>query len=67
MRDSVKWRKQSRLIMMLAQWRNLSPADALDLFYSTKTYQLLTNPATGLFLMSDAYIFEDLQNELGAH
>jgi len=63
MRDTVMWRKQSRLIIMLAKWKKITPAEALDLFYSTKTYQMLTNPATGLFLMSDAYIFEDLQKE----
>lgn len=65
MRDAVKWRKQSRLIMMLAEWKGLSPEAALDLFYSTNTYRLLSNPATGLELMSDAYVFADLQAELG--
>lgn len=64
MRDAVKWRKQSRLIMMLAEWKDINPEAALDLFYTTNTYHLLCNPATGLELMSDAYIFADLQEEL---
>ncbi len=64
MRDAVKWRKQSRLIMMLAEWKGIAPEVALDLFYTTNTYRLLCNPATGLELMSDAYIFADLQEEL---
>ena len=37
---------------------------ALDMFYSTQVYQQLTNPKSGLQLMSDQYILEDLINEL---
>lgn len=64
MRDSVLWRKQSRIVMMLAKEKNISPEQALDLFYSSHTAQLLSNPDTGLQLMSDQYVFEDLLAEL---
>lgn len=64
MRDSVLWRKQSRIVMMLAQKMNISPEQALDIFYSSKTTQQLSNPDTGLQLMSDDYVLEDLLNEL---
>ena len=64
MRDSVLWRKLSRIIMMLAQKMNISPEQALDIFYSSKTTQQLSNPDTGLQLMSDDYVLEDLLNEL---
>lgn len=64
MRDSVLWRKQSRIVMMLAQKMNISPEQALDIFYSSKTVQQLSNPETGLQLMSDDYVLEDLLNEL---
>ncbi len=64
MRDNVLWRKQSRLIMMLAKTLHISAERALDLFYSTQVYQQLTNPKTGLQLMSDQYIMEDILNEL---
>ncbi len=64
MRDSVLWRKQSRIVMMLAQKMNISPEQALDIFYSSKTSQQLSNPDTGLQLMSDDYVLEDLLNEL---
>lgn len=64
MRDSVLWRKKSRIVMMLAKEKKISPEQALDLFYSSHTAQLLSNPNTGLQLMSDQYVFEDLLAEL---
>lgn len=64
MRDNVLWRKQSRIIMLLAEALNISAERALDVFYSTQVYQQLTNPKSGLQLMSDLYILEDLINEL---
>ena len=56
MRDSVLWRKQSRIVMMLAKEKNMTPEQALDVYYSSKTAQLLANPETGLQLMSDQYV-----------
>ena len=50
--------------MMLAKEKKISPEQALDLFYSSHTAQLLSNPNTGLQLMSDQYVFEDLLAEL---
>ena len=64
MRDTVLWRKQSHIIMMLAERLHIDAEQALDLFYSTKTYQLLSNPKYGLQLMSDKYILEDIINEI---
>lgn len=64
MRDTVLWRKQSRLIMLLAEALQIDAERALDLFYSTKVYQQLSDPRYGLHLMSDPYILEDLMDEL---
>lgn len=64
MRDTVLWRKQSRLIMQLAAALNIPPEQALGLYYTTRTARQLADPATGLQLMSDGYILEDLLAEL---
>lgn len=64
MRDSVFQRKLARIVMLLASSANMSPEQALDVFYNSETYKLLTNSATGLYLMSDDYILEDLLYEL---
>lgn len=65
MRDSVLWRKQSRIVMLLAEALKINSEAALDIFYSTKVYQQLVNPETGLQLMSDQYVLEDLLTEIG--
>ena len=64
MRDVVLWRKQSHIIMMLADVLKIDGEQALDLFYSTKTYQQLSDPKYGLHLMSDQYIVDDVLMEL---
>lgn len=64
MRDTVLWRKQSHIIMLLADKLQIDAEQALDIFYSTKTYQLLSKPESGLRLMSDLYILEDILSEL---
>lgn len=64
MRDTVLWRKQSHIIMLLADKLQIDVEQALDIFYSTKTYQLLSKPESGLRLMSDLYILEDILSEL---
>ena len=64
MRDTVLWRKQSRIIMLLADALHIDAERALDLFYSTKIYQQLSDPKYGLQLMSDGYILEDLIDEI---
>lgn len=64
MRDNVLWRKQSRIIMLLADTLKISPERALDLYYRTKVYEQMTDPKYGLQLMSDDYILEELITEL---
>lgn len=64
MRDTVLWRKQSHIIMMLAEALQIDAERALDLFYSTKTYKQLSDPKYGLQLMSDQYILDDIMLEI---
>ncbi len=64
MRDSVLWRKVSNIVIMLADRLNIDEERALDIFYSTKTYKLLSEPTSGMQLMSDEYILEDILNEI---
>lgn len=64
MRDTVLWRKQSRIVVMLADTLQIDAERALDIFYATKVYQQLSDPKYGLQLMSDDYILEELIEEL---
>ncbi|MBP5725110.1 MAG: DUF3791 domain-containing protein [Bacteroidales bacterium] len=64
MRDNVLWRKQASIIMLLSDVLHIDTTAALDIFYSTETYKNLSNPATGLQLMSDKYIVQDILDEI---
>ena len=66
MRDNVLWRKQARIIMALASALEIDEERALDVFYSTETYRLLSDSKYGLQLMSDGYVLENLLAELGS-
>ena len=64
MRDNVLWRKQSHIIMMLAETLNINAERALDLYYSTQTAQQLSDSRYGLQLMSDQYILDNILAEI---
>ena len=64
MRDNVLWRKQSHIIMMLAETLNIDAERALDLYYSTQTARQLSDARYGLQLMSDYYILDDILEEI---
>lgn len=64
MRKNVLWRKQSRIIMLLAEVLHIDEQRALSLYYSTNTYRMLINSKYGLQVMSDQFILEDLIDEL---
>ncbi|MEE1222911.1 MAG: DUF3791 domain-containing protein [Bacteroidaceae bacterium] len=64
MRDSVLWRKQSRIIMLLADALQIDAERAMDLFYGTEVYRQLSDPKYGVQLMSDGEILEEVLEEL---
>ena len=64
MRDQVLWRKEGRIVALIADRLGIDTERALDIFYNSHTYALLTNPDSGLQLQSDEYILTDLLREL---
>ena len=64
MRDNVLWRKISHIVMILAEELAIDTEKALDIFYTSKVYQQLSDERYGLYLMSDKYIVEDILNEI---
>ena len=61
------WRKLSHITMLLAEELHIDAEQALDIFYLSNTYTQLTNPKTGLQLMSDRYILENILNEINTN
>ena len=66
MRDQVLWRKEGRIVALIADRLDIDTERALDIFYNSHTYALLTTPDSGLLLQSDEYILTDLLRELEA-
>ena len=64
MRYQVLWRKIGRIAALLSDRLSIEPERALDLIYNSRTFTLLSNPDSGLNLMSDQYILTDLLREL---
>ena len=64
MRDQVLWRKIGRIAALLSDRLSIEPERALDLIYNSRTFTLLSNPDSGLNLMSDQYILTVLLREL---
>jgi hypothetical protein len=50
--------------MLLSDRLCIDEERALELFYSTDTYKQLTDTNSGMQLMSDAYILENILREL---
>ena len=63
MRDSVRWRKQARIVLLLAQELNITEEEALDRFYNSRTYPYFADPTRGLQAMSDRYIVDEILQE----
>lgn len=64
MRDQVLWRKEGRIVALLANRLDIDTERALDILYNSHTFALLSNPDSGLQLQSDDYILNDLLQEL---
>lgn len=52
------------VIIMLVEKRNLSIAEAMDMYYNSRTFENLNNPETGLYFQSPVYIYDLLDKEL---
>ena len=62
--DLLMWNKIGRIVTLLSERLNISSERALDVFYTSRTNERLHDEKTGLFLMSDLYIVDELILEL---
>ena len=56
-------KKYARVIKLFAEKENLSLDDALDFFYQSLTYRLISEGVSDLHCMSDDYLAEELRIE----
>ena len=62
--DLLMWNKIGWIVTLLSDRLNITPELALDVFYTSKTNELLHDPATLLYTFSDLYIVDDIVREL---
>ena len=65
--DLLMWNKIGRVITLLAERLDISGERALDIFYTSLTNERLHDEKTGLYLMSDLYIVDEVIMELQNH
>ena len=56
-------KKYARIIEAFSKKEGLTLFEALDFFYHSETYDLMSNGISDMHCMSDAYLVEDLENE----
>lgn len=62
--DLLLWNKIGRIIVLLGEHLGVSSERALHIFYTSETCEHLHNPDTGLYLMGDLYIVNNVIKEL---
>lgn len=56
-------KKYARIVAQFAQAENISMSRALELFYHSVTYELMSQGISDMHCMSDGYLVEELQLE----
>lgn len=51
------------VVSLLMEEDGLSMREAMDKFYSSRTYDALSQPETGLYIQSPAYILDEYRHE----
>ena len=62
-RKILLWQQIGCIIVVLAEKMDIPYKKALDMFYSSKTCESLHDEATGLYLMSNRFVAEEVARE----
>ena len=58
-------KKYTRIVALFAKRNKLSLDEALDFFYHSDVYRLMSEGISDMHCRSDLYLVEDLEKELG--
>ena len=58
--DILMWNKIGRIVALLSERLDISDERALDIFYTSRTNERLHDEHTGLYLMSDHFILDEI-------
>lgn len=60
----LKTELTAKIIQILVEEKNYTFEDAMSKVYSSKTYELLSDPASGLFFQSPRYVLSYITSEV---
>ena len=63
-RDIILWNRIGRISVLLAKRLNIEPERAFDIFYESDTCEHLHDEPSGLYLMGDLYLVDEVMIEL---
>lgn len=52
------------LAVMLMERRKMPMTDALDTLYNSETYEMLSDPRSGLYFQAPGYVYDFLDKEI---
>lgn len=59
----LMWNKIGRIVTLIASEMNISSEQALDMFYRSRTNQLVRDPIVKLYTFSDRYLADEVMME----
>lgn len=62
--QTILQRKYARIIMLIAEKKEISLEAAMELFYNSKAFTWISELSTGLYTMSDGYLADEVLNNL---
>ena len=58
--DLLMWNKIGRIVSLIQKDLGISPEEALDMFYRSRTNQLMRDPSTMLYTLGDRYLADEV-------
>jgi len=62
--DTILQMKYARIIQQIAADLGISNVDAMDLFYNSRTFQLISEGVADMHCFSDRYPAEEVEHEI---
>ena len=62
--ETILQMKYARIIQQIAADLGISNVDAMDLFYNSRTFQLISEGVADMHCFSDLYLAEEVEREV---
>lgn len=59
----LMWNKIGRIVSLIQKDLGISPEEALDMFYRSRTNQLMRDPSTMLYTLGDRYLADEVMGD----